>query len=192
MNLLALAMALADTNPERARQLLAEATSFGLENVWLTSACTAAGRLGEWPVLLHMAAPLLRYDQRTGLVGELNMGGILNLVARGLATSQPETAAQIQGAVTGLTSLTSVEQPTQLSGANPSRPSTSTHTGALSSPITDFHRHVRHDTTRLLVESIGEPRMRQLRAQGAGMDRDQTYAFARDAVVAYLAASTTS
>jgi predicted ATPase len=190
LNLWALAMALAESDPDRARELLAEATRSGLENVWLISACTAAGRLGEWSLLLHMAEPLLAFEQRTGLVGELNTGGFLNLVARGLAPSQPETAAQIQGAVAGLTSLTTVEQPPLVGGVNPSRPSTTTHIGA--SPIAEFHRQVRRETSRLIVESIGEPRMRELRAQGAGMDRDQTYAFTRAATAAYLAASPTN
>jgi predicted ATPase len=189
MNLCALAMALADSNPDQARQLLAEATGSGLEIVWLTSACTAAGRLAEWSMLLHLAAPLVRFEQRTGLAGELNMGGILNLVARGLAPVQPETAAQIQGAVAGLISLASAAQPPLAGGVSSSRPSASTPMGP--SPITEFHTQVRHDTTRLLVESIGEPRMRELRAHGATMDRDQTYAFARAAIEAHLAANPT-
>jgi hypothetical protein len=190
MNLCALAMALADSNPEQARQLLAEGLGFGLETVWLTSACTAAGRLAEWSMLLHMAAPLLRFEQRTGLVGELNMGGILNLIARGLAPSQPECAAQIQGAVAGLISVASAGQQPVAGGVSSSRPSATTPMGP--SPITEFHTRVRHDTTPLLVESIGEPRMRELRARGAAMDRDETYAFARSDIEAHLAASPTS
>jgi predicted ATPase/class 3 adenylate cyclase len=190
MNLCALAMALADSNPERARQLLIEATDFGLETVWLTSACTAAGRLSEWSLLLHVAAPLLGYEQRTGLAGELNMGGILNLVARGLAPSQPEIAAQLQGAVAGLISLASAARPLGVDGVSSSRPSTTSAMGA--SRITEFHTQVRHDTTSLLVESIGESRVRELRARGAAMDRDLTYVFARAAIEAHFAASPTS
>jgi hypothetical protein len=73
---------------------------------------------------------------------------------------------------------------------DPSRPSSSTHIGA--SPIPEFYRQVRRDTTGILVESIGEPRLRELRAQGAAMDRDPTYAFARAAISACLAVSPTS
>jgi hypothetical protein len=108
----ALALALADSNPDQARRLLAEATCFDFENTLLITACTAAGRVGEWSVLLHAAALLLSYEQRTGFAGDLNLSGILNLVARGLAPSEPQTAAQIQGAVTGLAHRLSVEQPT--------------------------------------------------------------------------------
>jgi predicted ATPase len=186
LNLWALVMALADSNPDRAKQLSSEATSSGLEKVWLISACTAAGRLEDWSLLLRLAAPLLAFEQRSGLVGELTMGGTLNLVARGLAPSQPETAGRIQGAVAELTSLAAALQPTspQMGGVDPSRPSMSTQIAA--SPIPEFYRRVRHDTTRLLVESIGEPRLRELRAEGTAMDRDQTYAFARAAISAYL------
>jgi hypothetical protein len=191
-NLCALAMALTDSNPDQARQLLAEATGFGLENVWLISACTAAGRLSEWSLLLRMAAPLFGYEQRTGLVGELNMGGILNLVARGLAPSQPEIAARIQGAVRGLTHLASIAQaiPPLVGGSDRSRSPTASPVAT--SPIAEFYRQVRRDTTRLLVESIGEPRTRELRAQGAGMDRDQAYAFAGAALAEYFAVSPAS
>jgi hypothetical protein len=51
---------------------------------------------------------------------------------------------------------------------------------------------MRHDTTRLLIGSIGEPRMRELRAHGAVMDRDKSCAFARAANAVYVTASPTS
>jgi class 3 adenylate cyclase len=75
---------------------------------------------------------VLRLEERTGLVGKLNTGGILNLIARGLAPSQPETAAQVQGAVTRFISLGSVEQPRQLGGVDLLRLSTATHTDPVS------------------------------------------------------------
>jgi hypothetical protein len=58
--------------------------------------------------------------------------------------------------------------------------------------MAEFFREVRRDTTRLLVESIGEPRMRELRALGAAMDRDQICAFARAAIAAHFALSPTN
>jgi predicted ATPase/class 3 adenylate cyclase len=190
MNLGALILALADSDPGRGRQLLAEAMDFGPENAWLTSVCIAAGRLGEWSRLLQMAVPLLRLEQRTGQAGELIIGSILNLVARGLAPSQPESAAQIQGALAVLTAVSSVQQPPPVGGVDGYPPPSTGHVSA--SPIAEFFKSVRRDTTSLLVGSIGEPRMRELRARGAAMDRDQTYVFARAAIEAHFAASPTS
>jgi predicted ATPase len=136
LNLGALALALADSNPDRARQLLAEASSFGLESFWLVTACTVAARLSDWSLVLQMAAPLLGFEQRTGVAGDLNIGGMLNLVARGLAPTQPEAAAQIQGAVAGLTSLSSVEHPTSglAGGVDPSGPLTTSRLARLPWP----------------------------------------------------------
>jgi hypothetical protein len=47
---------------------------------------------------------------------------------------------------------------------------------------------IRHETTTLLVGTIGQQRMRELRAQGAVMDRNQACAFARIHIDQYLAA----
>jgi hypothetical protein len=45
---------------------------------------------------------------------------------------------------------------------------------------------VRRDTTRLLRESLADPRLHELRVQGESMDRDQTSAYARTHIDEYL------
>jgi hypothetical protein len=49
---------------------------------------------------------------------------------------------------------------------------------------------VRHDTTRILVGALGEPRMRELRAQGEAMDEDQICTFARRHIDEFLTSHT--
>jgi hypothetical protein len=48
---------------------------------------------------------------------------------------------------------------------------------------------IRHETTTLLVKNIGQQRMRELRAQGANMERDQACAYARVHIDQHLAAN---
>jgi hypothetical protein len=56
----------------------------------------------------------------------------------------------------------------------------------------DFFTQVRRDTTRIIVESIGEPSMRERRSHGAAMDHDQTCSFAQAAIAAYFTDEPTS
>jgi predicted ATPase len=185
-NLCALALALADSHPDEARQLLAEAASLNIENMGLIAACTAAGRLGEWPLVLKTATQVLRLEQRTGRAGRFFVGGVLNLAARGLAPTRPETAARIQGAVPGLSRPASAEERT------PPAPGETQAAQALASrqialsPMAAFFGQVRKDTTQIVVQSIGEQRMRELRALGAA-DPDQACSYARTHINEYLA-----
>jgi hypothetical protein len=45
-----------------------------------------------------------------------------------------------------------------------------------------------HETTQIIIESIGDERMRELRAEGAAMHPDQACAYARIHIDDYLAA----
>jgi hypothetical protein len=58
--------------------------------------------------------------------------------------------------------------------------------------MAEFFREVRRDTTRLLVESISEPHMRELRALGTAMDHDRICAYTRAAIAAHFALRPTS
>jgi hypothetical protein len=135
-----------------------------------------AGRFGEWFVLLRTARRLFHLERRTEGVPRFVLGGILNLVARGLAVAEPEVAAEIQGCATSL--------------INPSvgQLSDSVETERRSDGVYDLRMQVRHETTAILVDSIGRQRMRELRAQGAAMNRDQACAYARIHIDQYLAA----
>jgi hypothetical protein len=186
-NLCALALALTNSDVDEARQLLAEAASLNIENMGLVAVCTAAGRLGEWPVVLKTATQVLRLEQRTGRVGRFFVAGVLNLAGRGLAPTRPETAARIQGAVPGLTRPASVQERTPPAADEPQAAQVSAPTQVGRSPMANFFAQVQRDTTQLLVESIGEQRMRELRALGAAMDRDQACSYARTQINEYLA-----
>jgi hypothetical protein len=51
-----------------------------------------------------------------------------------------------------------------------------------------FVGEILHETTTILVDIIGEGRMRELRARGAAMDPDQACAYARIHIDDHLAA----
>jgi hypothetical protein len=169
--LIALALTLAPSDREQARRLFHQgaANDFDSRGI-LAVICFAAGRFGEWFVLLRTARRLFHLERRTGGVPRLYLGGILNLVARGLAGAEPEVAAVIQGSATGL-----INPPVELEMM--------TQTTA-----SYFVGEILEETTTILVDSIGEQRMRELRAQGAAMDPDQACAYARIHIDDYLAA----
>jgi hypothetical protein len=94
----------------------------------------------------------------------------LNLVARGLAVAEPEVAAVIQGSASGLINPPlAFEVMTQATGRY-------------------FAGEILDETTTILIDSIGDGRMRELRAEGAAMDPDQACAYARIHIDDYLAA----
>jgi predicted ATPase len=179
-NLLGLANALAISDPQQARQLLHEALDINYDNIILAAGCFVAGRLEDWPTLLRAAGRFLQFDRRTGTSPRLYLGGIINFVARALAASQPEAAAVLQGTVPGLTRPAQPTQPTAYSPAAPPSPQTTLEPGA--NLIADLVAQVRRDTTRLLIKTLGERRMRELRARGEPMEYSQTCAYALEAI----------
>jgi hypothetical protein len=136
----------------------------------LAMICMAAGHFGEWFVLLRTARRLFHLERRTGGVPRFVLGGILNLVARGLAVAEPGVAAVIQGSASGL-----INPPLELEMM--------TQTTARY-----VVGEILHETTTILIDSIGEGRMRELRARGAAMNPDQACAYARIHIDDYLAA----
>jgi class 3 adenylate cyclase len=180
-NLLALADALATSDPDQARRLLHEALDVHYDNAILVAGCFTAGRLEDWPTLLRAAGRLLQFDRRAATTGRLYLAGIVNFVARALAPLQPEAAAVLQGTVPGLIRPAGALQPTP-SNTPAAPPSTKTTIQPGSNLIADLLAQVRRDTTRLLTNTLGETRMHQLRAQGATMDYSQTCAYALDAI----------
>jgi hypothetical protein len=156
MNLLALAYALASSDPEKARELLYEVLDVRYGSTILIFACYVAGRLEDWPAVLSAAERSLRWDRGTGITPRLVLAGVVDLVARALAPSQPEAAAVLEGARPGLSA---------------------THGTAERAIV-----KARHETTRLLTDSLGEPRLRELRSRGQNMDYTQTCAYALDAI----------
>jgi hypothetical protein len=176
-SLIALALTLAPTDPDQARRLFHQGAAIDYENTAnLATTCFTAGPFGEWSVLLQTAQRLFHLDRRTGGVPRLWLGGILNLVARGLAVAEPEVAAVIQGSATGL--IKPVFEPS----------SDPVQTVRRNDGLTEAMTQIRHETTTLLVRKIGQQRLRELRAQGAALDRDQACAYTRIHIDQYLAA----
>jgi hypothetical protein len=100
-----------------------------------------------------------------------------NVVARGLAEAQPATAAVLQGVLWG-----PAGQPNP-AAATPTPPADVPESNPRDEWMTQIHR----DTSALLVDAIGEAKMRELRAQGEAMERVQATAYARTHIAEYLA-----
>jgi predicted ATPase/class 3 adenylate cyclase len=178
MNLVALAMALAPSDPQGAAAYLAEAERVGVASVGeLGLTVFAAARLADWSGALRAADRLLRLDRQTGTTPLVTLLSTFNFVARGLAERQPEAAAVLQGVPRGLSTQASHAGP----GSIPQRDASGLN------PAAAFIAEVRRDTSRLLVAAIGEDRMRPLRAEGQTMDRDQASTYARTHIHEYFA-----
>jgi len=180
LNLLSFAQALAPDDPDQARAMLDEAFQLEATLGYLDATPTfvyAAGRLGAWTATLRAASRTLKHQLRSGAATRVIVAGVMNLAARGLAEDRPEPAAVIQGAVHAV--LRGVAAPTALPGlAVPPEPTA----------VVAFIAGARHDTTQLLIATLGEPRLRELRADGAAMTEDQAYTYARAHIDEYLAA----
>jgi hypothetical protein len=183
------AISVASTDPETAKRLLLEAVAASTET-WptLQVECTAAARLGEWELLVRLARRLFWLDRRSGVVAQETLLGLFNFVARALASHDPEAAAVLQGAVSGLSQSTasgayqrSNEEPPRHGMAGVTRRSQD-------DPFGDFLRRVRRECTAAVTQEISEERMRELRGQGAAMDREQACACLRTYIDAHLAA----
>jgi hypothetical protein len=182
-NLSGLAQAMAADDPEQARALLFEsrhlATTLGYENPGeLAVAVLTAGRLDEWPTMLRVAGRVFHHYVRSGGLGLPTLAIVLNLVARGLAEHQAESAAVLQGA-----HATIMGRLVAASGAPPSGGTV----GANLHTFGAFMMGVRGDTEQLLTAALGVTRLDELRAQGAAMDEAQTCAYARTHIDEYFA-----
>jgi predicted ATPase/class 3 adenylate cyclase len=180
---MALAQALVAENPAQAHIELADAlqsaTSLGYESpAELQVGVFAAARLGAWSTVLLAAARLLYHHARSGTVPLYTLVGLLNLAARGLANDEPEPAAILQGAVSAVIRQLTPEDAAPVSGttANPN-------------DVAVFVVEVRRDTTHILTSALGETRLRELRSQGATMDKDQACTYARAQINEHLAST---
>jgi hypothetical protein len=181
-NLVSLAQVLASDDPDQARALLDESVqleaTLGFESPSQLSAIVfAAAFLAAWPTALHATSRLLHHQLRSGTATTPTfLAGILNLAARGLAEDRPEPAAVIQGAVAVV-----------LRGITPRGAGPDTRPSEQPGTIIEFVAGARRDATQLIVAALGEPRMRELRAEGAALTEDQAYTYARAHIDEYLA-----
>ncbi len=178
INLVALAGALADRDPPRARALLAEsldmrATHF--EGAFdATQGVLIAARMADWSLVLTLAPVAIQHLHWTG--DRPFLAGILNVVARALAPVHPESAAVLQGAARRL--VPAVHAPRA-----PHSASSSVTSPASPAPgATSFVTELRRQTTAILRDTLGEDRLGHLRAEGEAMDDDHVVAYTVDAI----------
>ena len=182
VSLLAVASTLVASDPKEARALLDEAlqlnATFSYESpTELQSALFVSARLDAWPTTLRVAARMLHHYVRSGGVSRLQLAALLNFVARGLAEHRPEPAAVTQGCVT-----------TQMRGLASDVAEAARGGGSSNNAVAAIVVEVRRDTTQILTAALGEPRLHELRVEGATMTEDQAYAYARNHIDEYLAA----
>jgi predicted ATPase/class 3 adenylate cyclase len=178
MNLLALAGALADREPSRARTLLDEAIHLGTDRdlatlVHSTQSPLVAARIGDWPLVLKVASNAIGHLHWSG--DRPMLAGVINLVARGTAYTDPAGAAVLQGAARRLASDPHAVVPSP-AGREPSRTDRST------SDAVSFVTEIRRQTTAILRQSLSDVRLRELREDGEAMDEDQAVAHALDLI----------
>ena len=173
--LVALAGTLADRDPPRARSLLVESlqlrATLGFENPSEhTQGALVAARIGDWPLVLELTSRGIGHLQWSG--NRPYLAGVLNLIACAIAASDAEAAAWLQGAARRLA-------PASASGVQTAHrpPPAESPSGG-----TSFLTEIRHRTTAALSHTLGEERLRELRAQGAASDEDHAVAHALDAI----------
>jgi hypothetical protein len=172
--LMALAAALADSEPVQARRLLEEALAVReIPAGDVTTATLTAARLGDWPLTLQLADRSIRRLQWGGI--RPTLAGVLNVAARALAATDIEAAARLQGAARHLIPQPATGQTTVPGRANPASP-------AAAPPGSSFITDLRHQTSALLYDALDKGQLRQLRSEGEAMDSDQAATYALEAI----------
>jgi predicted ATPase/class 3 adenylate cyclase len=179
--LTALAGGLADRDREQACAVLRESLELwntpnyeGWEEI--SQASLISAHLEEWDLALDLAVRSIRSLHWFG--DRPVLGAMFNVVARVLAPSAPKAAAVIQGAAYTLaTTAITTPGPTRSSPA-------SSNSGPSSEPAnaTTFVTDLRRQTTGLLLDSLGDQRLDELRAQGKAMNSDEAAAYVLDAI----------
>lgn len=179
-SLTALAGAIADREPQRTRALLAESlelrTTIEVQRPYdSTHIVLIAARIADWPLVLKLALDAIRLHHWAGERPYLS--GIFNVVARAIASRDPESGAVLQGAARRLTpAAVPVPRGIEVAGANAVPPAGAAPSGA--SLVTELRRQ----TTAALRDALGEIRLHQLRAEGEAMDDDHAVAYALEAI----------
>jgi predicted ATPase/class 3 adenylate cyclase len=182
INLVALAMALSRQEPDRARALLDEASHQDLDyeaTTELTQMTLAAATIRDWPLTAHFATRSIPHAH--WLNHRPHLHALLTMSARALTDADPEAAATIQGAVHTL-STTLALATTMTSAAETSVPPK--HREPADRP--GLTVETRRDTTRLLIEALGDERLRALRDHGATLDTDTAVAYTLSRLDAFL------
>ncbi|MCV7402038.1 hypothetical protein H7K24_18000 [Mycobacterium fragae] len=170
MSLNSLALAVAEHDPQRARDLLNESLHLsgkpGEEiSSGLLTACLVAGRLRDWQLTLTLTARTM-YVWRW-YVTPLQAAPCFALCARAFAENRPEVAGVLQGAAYAIFRYAS-RMP---QGASPSE--------RAPADINDnFVLAALRETGHLVAAALGEQRARELRGEGAAMTMDEATSYA--------------
>ena len=179
--LVALAQALSRQDPERARALLLEAAHHDLDYETyseLIRMTLAAAMIRDWPLTARFATRSIPHAHWMNHRPYLH--GTLTVSARALADTDPEAAATIQGAAYALLAIPAPTTATATTDAAPApTPVGPADRGGL---IVDTRR----ETTRLLVEALGDEQLRTLRDHGTAMDTDTAVAYTLARLDAFL------
>jgi predicted ATPase/class 3 adenylate cyclase len=164
LTLNALAIALADEHPERARAALREsidrATTPGQEvSSGLLTASLVAGKLQDWKLALAVAGRSMRLWRFK--VALMQSAPSLALCARALAEERPEVAGVLRGA-----SYAAFSQ------ADPARGGTAV------TPQANFVLAALREAGELVGAALGDDMRRELRNTGAAMTMDEAVAYA--------------
>ena len=179
-SLTALAGAIADREPRRARALLAESlelrATIGFERAYdTTHTALIAARIADWPLVRKLAPDAIRRHNWAGERPYLSGCSMLSPVLLLPATPSRPRYCRAQPAAS------SRLRPVHLAASGwrvpmPSHPPP--EPAGTASLVTELRRQ----TTAILQGSLGEERLRQLRAEGQAMDDDHAVAYALDAM----------
>ena len=179
LNLVALAAASAEEDPDRANALLREGIALrdrlGLETSSLsTQAVIVSTRIGDWSQTLALAPAAIRALHWAG--DRPLLAAVVNIVARALVSTEGETAAILQGTARRL-----VTGEAHGATAAPNEPSRLVEPHTASTAV-DFVTTLRRTTTGQLSDQLGDARLHELRAQGGAMDDDHAVSLALTAI----------
>ena len=166
LTLNALALALVDEDPARARTALREsidrATTPGQEvSSGLLTASLVAGKLRDWRLTLAVAVRSMRlWRFRVAL---MQSAPSLALCARALAEDRPDVAAVLRGAAYAA-----------FSQANPG----AAGSAAAVTPEANFVLAALREAGEIVGATLGDDRRRELRRQGAAMTMDDAVSYA--------------
>ncbi|OBK76341.1 NB-ARC domain-containing protein [Mycobacterium sp. 1164985.4] len=165
----ALALALADTEPKRARAVLHESIELASTpnqevSSGVLTACLVAGRLRDWDLTLSLTGKTMRLWRWS--VALMQSAPCLSLCARAIAEIRPEVAGVLRGAAYAAYAQASKSAVARQVDTSPSASKVNFILAAL------------QETGEIVSAALGDDRRRELRIQGAAMTMDGAISYA--------------
>lgn len=170
LSLNALALALADADPARARTVLLDSIELsstpGHEvSSGVLTACLVAGRLRDWDLTLALTSRSMRLWRWS--VALMQSAPCLSLCARAIAEDRPEIAGVLRGAAYAA-----------YAQASPNAVVRKAADAGSATPKANFVLAALHETGEIVSAALGDERRRELRARGAAMTMDEAITYA--------------